>query len=267
MKKIFSTILIILISSSMLFSAKYEPAIGKSGANIDHGDIRFIFGTDYAEKENNIADFKFGIDFGVGETTEWQNRIDYRSINSSDYSWRGWTEILKFRLSERTDGPAYSLGLGTRIPLSSEECFGVLAGIYISSAIKDIDFDFNIGINPFITYRKKTIHGTDKTKKIRDNHYVNIDLLLGYKALYFLKLIGGFESKQFLKGSKKIDDVKTTTPSGESWIFVFGSRLKPKDYPVVFDGNISFGTGSNKEFDWRFRLGLQILPSSPNAEW
>ncbi|MBU1077684.1 MAG: hypothetical protein KKH98_10350 [Spirochaetes bacterium] len=268
MRKLIILIIILLFSANFLFSERYEPAIGKSGSVIDSGNIRFLFGWAYNDLTVENSKFNFGIDFGLGQTTELQNRIDYNSANWASYEWGEWTELLKFRLSEIDAGPAYSLGLGIRIPVRKAESLGLIAGLYISSAIKDIDFDFNIGFNPYITYGDQGKDPlTDETIKIRPNHFVNIDLLLGYKLLPFLKVDGGFESRQLLKGSMKVGDVKTDIDGGSVWTFILGARLKPIDYPVLFDGTFSFGAGDQKEYDWQFKLGIQILPTSPDAEW
>lgn len=259
---VFIITIFIFFSINIIQAERYEPAIGKSGSVIDKGNIRFLFGWAYNElRSTENSKFDFGIDFGIGESVEWQNRIDYNSANQGDYQWLGWTEILKFRLSEVDMGPAYSLGLGARIPVRKSESLGLLAGLYVSSAIKDIDFDFNLGFNPYITKREVT-SDDGETTKIRPNHFVNIDLILGYKLLPFLKINGGFESRQYLKN----DD----NDGGSSWLFLIGARIKPIDYPVLFDGNISAGSGNMRSYfgyDWQFRLGVQILPSSPNAEW
>ncbi len=268
MRKTIIFFVILLFTINYLYSERYEPAIGKSGSVIDAGNIRFLLGWGYNElKSDDNSKFNFGLDFGAGQTIELQNRIDYNSANSSDYEWTGWTELLKFKLSESEDGPAYSLGLGVRIPVRKAESLGLVAGLYVSSAIKDIDFDFNLGFNPFLTYADLGRNEARQKLKIRPNHYVNINLLLGYKLLPFFKITGGFESRQLLKGSEKIDDEKNDIDGGSNWEFLIGARVKPIDYPVLFDGTISAGSGNRKEYAWQFRLGVQILPQSPDAEW
>lgn len=269
MKKLILIGFLIFLISSNIVAERYEPVIGKSGSVLDAGFIRFLFGWLYNENDSiNNSCFNFGIDFGTGAKTELQNRIDYNSSDSGNYEWIGWTELIKIRLSEIAKGPAYSLGLGVRIPVRKTESLGLIAGLFISSGIKDIDFDFNIGFNPYFIY--KDMEGY----KERPNHFVNVDLLLGYKLLPFLKIDGGFEMKQFLTGSRKDYNIatqeydqKSEIPGGSSWAFIIGGRIKPLDYPVLFDTGISFGTGKNYEYDWQFKLGVQILPQSPEAEW
>ncbi len=266
MRRMLLIILILLSSIGSIFAERYEPIIGHSGSVMEAGLIRFLLGWAYSENDSSRftsdSKFNFGIDFGAGARTELLNRIDYNSQNSSDFQWSNWAEMLKIRISEEAKGPAYSLGLGVRIPVRHAESMGLITGLYISSGIKDIDFDFNLGFNPYLTYAD-----IGNGVKERFRHFVNVDLLLGYKFLPFLKGVGGFEMKQFLAGSHKENNVKTEIPGGSDWTFVFGARIKPLDYPVLFDGNFAFGTSSNAEFDWQFKLGVQILPQSQEAEW
>ncbi|MHA1344694.1 MAG: hypothetical protein ACTSQG_11950 [Promethearchaeota archaeon] len=273
----FIGISLILLFISTVKAERYEPLIGKSGSVIDFGGIRFIAGWGYNElNDNSISAFNFGLDFGIGLRTELQNRIDYNnSAANSEYQWTGWTEILKFRLSERENGPAFCLGTGLRIPLRKSESLGALAGLYISSALKDIDFDFNIGINPYITYADLGKLDGVNTYYSRPHHYINVVLLLGKKFLPFLKVNAGFEMRQLLKSTvSKIkysngDTEKFTDDGGASWTFLIGSRIKPIGYPILLDSSLAFGTGKDayKSFDWQFKLGVQLLPQSPNAEW
>lgn len=255
--------MLIFLMPALLSAERYEPIIGKSGSVLDTGLIRFLFDWAYGENDSyNNSELGFGIDLGIAPKTELQNRIDYSSFNSGDYAWVNWTELVKIRLSEMAKGPAYSLGLGARIPVRRSESLGLIAGLFISSGIKDIDFDFNLGFNPYLTYAD---YGGGV--KIRPNHFINVDLLLGYKILPFLKLSGGFEMKQLLTGSRKDNDVQSDVEGGSVWDFIIGGRVKPRDYPVVMDMSMAFGATSRSEYDWQFKLGLQILPQSPEAEW
>ncbi len=262
MRKTFLLIIIIFISSTFLYSQRYEPILGKSGSIIDFGGVRFPIGWTHREKENypEQSFFNFGIDFGIGLKTELQNRIGY---NSDADRWIQWTELLKFRISESQIGPAIGFGLGARIPLNSFENLGLMIGLYISSAIKDIDFDFNIGINPFITY--KDIENIEERE-----HNANLDFLLGKKLLSFMKICAGFEMLQYFGGKRKI--IKTgeeiaSMGSHSDWAVILGLRLKPEGYPILLDNSLTFGINRDNALEWQYKVGLQILPQSPNADW
>ncbi len=265
MRRIFIILLVLFICTGLLYSERYEPMLGKSGSVIDFGGVRFPLGWEFYDMDGPAAAdkslFNFGIDFGIGLRTELQNRIDY---NSNDDEWQGWTELLKFRLAETHSGPAIGFGLGVRVPLSSRENLGLIVGLYISSAIKDIDFDFNIGINPYITWKD-----ISKYRETRE-HNVNLDLLLGKKILPFMKVSAGFEMLQYF-GGKSMDIIgssnEQTLGKGTGWIFLLGLRLKPKGYPILLDNSFKFGSGSRNTLTWQYQIGLQILPQSPNADW
>jgi hypothetical protein len=277
MKKLIILSLLISAITVNIYAERYEPLMGKSGSVIDFGGVRFPMAWGYSEYTGNYdaSLFNFGLDFGIGLSTELQNRIDY---NSTGDQWENWTELLKIRLSDTHNGPAIGLGLGARIPLHHpKDNFGLIAGLYISSAIKDIDFDFNIGVNPSITYRQiaSLKLGNTETTISEKNHYVNFNLLFGKKLLDFLKVGAGFEMKQYFSGQRKteitVNDNSTETfasmGQGSSWTFLFGVRLKPQGYPVLLDNSLAFGTGNMNNLDFTYRIGVQILPQSPNAEW
>ena len=275
MKK-FTILLIILFGiSNFVYSQRYEPIIGKSGSVVDFGMIRIVSDWAYTEKDSeNSSAFDFGLDIGVGLSTELQNRFDYRSVEGSDYDWKGYTGLLKFRISEVASGPALGLGFGANIPFyHKRNSLGLIAGFYISSALKDIDFDLNIGINPFLTsIHRGKIFG--KTIEERPHSFVNLDILFGYKILPFMKLNAGVEMKHHFGGEIKIpiseDETDTEKLGGEgsAWALILGSRIKPKGYPILLDGSIAFGlSGDKNEYDWQFKLGVQLLPQSPDAEW
>lgn len=259
MRKIFLLIIIIFISSALLYSERYEPILGRSGSVIDFGGVRFPIGWTHRKKKNFSEEsfFNFGIDFGIGLKTELQNRIGY---NSDTDRWMQWTELLKFLISESQTGPAIGFGLGARVPLNSFENLGLMIGLYISSAIKDIDFDFNIGINPFITY--KDIENIEERE-----HNANLDFLLGKKVLSFMKICAGFEMLQYFGGKRKIGDIEENLESHSDWTFILGLRLKPKGYPILLDNSLTFGINSDNALEWQYKVGLQILPQSPNADW
>ncbi|MBN1897370.1 MAG: hypothetical protein JW827_01215 [Spirochaetes bacterium] len=268
MKKIIILLIMIMGLLTAGFTQVYEPLDMRSGGMLGAGNLRFVL--DWAYQENNSvgsSTFDFGLDFGVGPSLEWQNRIGYRSVEGSDYQWAGWLELLKFQLGHAENGPAYALGTGIYIPVRKSESLGLLAGLYISSAIKDIDFDFNIGFDPFYLTYADLGNGV----KVRNGHDLKIDLRLGYKILPFFKILGGFRLDQYFDGKQKItigdQETTQTIDGGAAWNFILGGRLKPMDYPIVFDTSISFGVSSRSEYDWQLKFGLQFQPQSPNAEW
>lgn len=274
MKKIILLLFMVFSLITSLFANRYEPIIGTSGSVLDVGSIRFPIAYEYGQYNRNSTDydysqFDFGLDFGIGQSTELQNRIDYNKTDGSDFRWINWTEMVKFALTQQAEGTAYSLGVGARIPVSDQESLGLIGGFFISSAIKDIDFDFNIGLNPYITSANT---GSNETQ--RPNTYINIDLLLGYRLLPFLKIMGGFESEQlFNNGSITYNNHSTVVNGGSIWDFVIGGRLKPQDYPFVVDLGIYFRSGNDdgvlvtNKYDWKFKLGIQLLPQGAQAGW
>ncbi len=268
MRRLTTILFLLSLSASILFAQTYEPLEMKSGGMLGARNLRFIL--NWAYLENDIGDtsvFDFGLDFGISPAVELQNRISYLSSGDSDYEWEEWTELLKFKLGKVLNGPAYALGTGLRIPVHKYESLGLIAGLYISSAIKDIDFDFNLGFEPiYLTYAD-----LGGGMKVRPNSLLNINLRLGYKFTPFLKLAGGFELNQLLEGKRKIkenDHETTETISGGSaWNFIFGARVKPIDYPIVVDCSLSLGASKRSPYDWRIKIGVQLQPQSPNAEW
>jgi len=268
-------IIFLFIQTSLMFGLTYEPIEMKSGGMLGAGNLRFLF--DWGYLENNSSDsstFGFGIDFGLNEKIDLQNRIKYLNYNSGSYDWHNWEEILKWKLGQVSAGPAYAIGTGLAIPLHKNESLGLIAGLYISSAIKDIDFDFNAELSPFyLTYAdlgKNPVTGI--VRKERPSSIFNINLRLGYKIMPILKLAGGFELNQFFSGKIKYEkdneEIETKEiPGGSAWNLILGARLKPKGYPILFDASISLGLSEKSPYDWRIKFGTQLQPQSPNAEW
>lgn len=283
-KRLIINLLFICIFGISAYAQSYEPLEMKSGGLLGQGNLRFILNWAHLEKEGvDYSVFDFGLDFGIAPLTDLENRIKYISANDSEYEWVGWTEMLKFKLGKTYKGPAYSLGTGIKIPLHKYESLGLIAGLYISGAIKDIDFDFNIGADPIylIPGKMDDPNPNIESIKIRPNSIIKINLRLGYKFLPFFKLAGGFELDQLLEGKKttiyKNDTkIEETYPGGAVWFFIIGGRLKPVDYPIVFDGSICLGLSDTDKFyasedrpfyEWQIKFAVQLQPQSPNAEW
>ncbi len=266
----FSITVLFFIFTSISFAERYEPIFGKSGSTLSQGTARFNFSFGYNENNSSTHSlFNFSIDYGITEKVEIQNNIGYGSYNSGDFEWSNWIELLKFKLSETFNGPATSLGAGLYIPVSGSESLGLILGFFYSGGIKDITFDFNLGITPFLTYGD-----INDRYQVRPSPYINGDLVLGYKLLPILKLTGGIDMKQYLNGgaTKTKNPItgewtKTDIPASSGWVLFLGSRVKPQGYPVVLDTSLSFGLNRDAEYDWQFKIGVQILPSGENAEW
>ncbi len=274
-KVVISIFLIVSLYFTAIFSLygeRYEPIVGRSGSIINEGTARFSFNYGYSENRSDVAFttfsiFNFGIDYGINNKMEIQNNIGYGAYNNKEgFKWSNWKELLKIKLSEKIDGPATSLGVGILIPVRKEESLGLVGGFYYSGGIKEITFDFNLGIVPYLTY------GTFGDMEVRPSPYINGDIVLGYKLMPFLKLTGGIDMKQYLRGGTtkiKINDteIKRDIEPTSGWILFVGSRVKPKGYPLLADASISIGLNNDAEFDWRFQIGVQVLPSNMNAEW
>jgi len=282
MRKIFILIIVLCVFSSLAYSERYEPLIGKSGSVVDFGMIRIISDWSYSAKEvgdgtnSGLSSLHLGLDFGIGIRTELQNRFDYSSVSigdvEGDYEWTGYTGLMKLRLSEVVNGPALGLGLGARIPFYiKNHSLGVIGGFYLSSALKDIDLDLNIGINPNLTSIETGENQYGKIK-YRPPHFANFNILLGYKVLPFFKISAGIEMRHLFGGVEKVpiadDEVqKNELQDATIWNIAFGPRIKPKGYPLLIDCLLAFGLSEKSDYDWKFRTGIQLLPQSPDAEW